>query len=349
LALAVTAIGALLLFLGLFADSLGIGSQPGVMGWKQSAGISLGGVLLLLGGGLVLSRQVRRGPPPSDAKGVVQAQQAGGALPSYDTAAPRVPFLHELLELYRYRFLLWNLVSRDLKVRYKRSVLGFFWAMVNPLLTMAVLLVVFTRLFRFQIEHYPIYILSGLLLWALFSRGTSLAMQSVLSNSSIRKKIYVPASVFVAASVGSALVNLLFALAPLLLLALIMGVRPTIAWLYLPVPILQTAILAFGVGLIIAAVAVFFADMVDIYEVALSALFYLTPIIYPVSILPLGLMEVERFNLAFRFIEGFRGAMIYGELPSLEVFLITTAGGILLTVAGWSLFTRLSDQFSYRT
>jgi ABC-type polysaccharide/polyol phosphate export permease len=251
-------------------------------------------------------------------------------------------------ELYLYRFLLWNLVSRDLKIRYKRSVLGFLWAMVNPLLTMVVLLVVFTRLFRFQVENYPIYILSGLLLWALFSRGTSLAMNSVLGSSAFRKKIYLPASVFVAASVGSAMVNLLFALGPLLVLAMIMGVRPSAAWLYLPVPILQTATLAFGVGLIIAAAPVFFADVIDIYEVLLTAGYYLTPIIYPISILSPGLVSAERFNLVYRFIEGFRAAMLEGELPTLEGFLSTSAAALLLTVVGWTFFTRLTDQFAYR-
>jgi ABC-type polysaccharide/polyol phosphate export permease len=268
--------------------------------------------------------------------------------PTYDSASLRVPFIHELTELGRYRFLLWNLILRDLRVRYKRSVLGFVWAMVNPLLTMAVLLVVFTQLFRFDIEHYPIYILAGLLLWNLFARGTSIALRSVIDNAGIRSKIYVPASVFVAAAIGSALVNLLFALAPLLALTVLTGVRPNLAWFYLPVPILQTTLLTFGIGVLIAALAVFFADMTDIYEVLLGAYFYLTPIIYPVSILPDSLLKLEQYNLLFAFIDGFRSPLLLGRIPELGGVLLTTFAALAVTIAGWTLFTRLLDQFAYR-
>jgi ABC-2 type transport system permease protein len=266
----------------------------------------------------------------------------------YDSAALRVPFIHELTELGRYRFLLWNLVLRDLRVRYKRSIMGFLWAMVNPLLTMMVLLAVFTRLFRFDVEHYPIYILAGLLVWNLFARGTSIAMRSVIDNAGVRNKIYVPASVFVAAAIGSALVNLLFALFPMLALALFSGVAPTLAWLYLPVPILQTTLLAFGVGVLIAALAVFFADMLDIYEVLLGAFFYLTPIIYPVSILPEVLRRLERLNLVFAFIDGFRSPLLLGRIPDLGDIVLTTCAALAITIVGWTLFTRLLDQFAYR-
>jgi ABC-type polysaccharide/polyol phosphate export permease len=268
--------------------------------------------------------------------------------PIYDSASLRVPFIHELIELGRYRFLLWNLILRDLRVRYKRSVLGFVWAMVNPLLTMAVLLGVFTQLFRFDVEHYPIYILAGLLLWNLFSRGTSIALRSVIDNGSIRSKIYIPASVFVAAAIGSAFVNLLFALAPLLALTVLTGVRPNLAWFYLPVPILQTALLTFGIGVLIAALAVFFADMTDIYEVLLGAYFYLTPIIYPVSILPDSLLKLEQYNLVFAFIDGFRSPLLFGRIPDLGGVLLTTLAALAVTIVGWTLFTRLLDQFAYR-
>jgi ABC-type polysaccharide/polyol phosphate export permease len=267
---------------------------------------------------------------------------------TYDSASLRVPFIHELIELGRYRYLLWNLILRDLRVRYKRSVLGLFWAMVNPLLTMAVLVTVFSGLFRFDVEHYPIYILAGLLLWNLFARGTSVAMRSVIDNGIIRGKIYVPASVFVAAAVGSALVNLLFALVPLLVLAVLTGVRPNLAWFYLPVPILQTALLAFGIGVLIAALAVFFADMLDIYEVLLGALFYLTPIIYPITVLPEPLQSLERYNLVYAFISGFRSPLLYGRVPDLGTVLLTTLAAVAITAIGWTVFTRSLDQFAYR-
>ncbi len=331
----------------LFADLLGIGGQPGIIGWKQVTGAAVGIVLAFAGGWVVLriQHEEQAATPTSD---FPVAGPFGGALPIYNSAALRIPFVHELTELHRYRFLLWNLVSRDLKVRYKRSVLGFLWAMINPLLTMAVLLVVFTRLFRFQVENYPVYILAGLLVWNLYSQGTTVAMRSVLDNSGTRKKIYVPASVFVAAAIGSALVNLLFAMVPLLLLTILMGVRPSAGWFLLPVPILQTALFAFGIGVIVAALSVFFADMLDIYEVLLNAYFYITPIIYPVSILPPLFIGLEQLNPLYHFMDLFRASLIQGTAISADRIVLSTAAALATTIIGWSLFTRLSDQFVYR-
>jgi ABC-2 type transport system permease protein len=346
----------------LLADYLGLGAHPGVLGWKQILGAVVGGAAAL--SGVALSVRRRHGGAEqaiSRAKQAIRPKRAlsdrgspeidakKGDIPIYDSSASRVPFVHELVELYRYRNLLWNLISRDLKVRYKRSVLGFLWAMINPLLTMAVLLVVFMRLFRFDIDHYPVYILAGLLLWNLFARGTSVGMRAVLDNGGLRRQIYVPASVFVAGAVGSALVNLLFALVPMLILAVAGGVPPRPAWLYLPVPIVQTTLFTFGIGVILAALAVFFADMLDIYEVVLNAYFYLTPIIYPLSILPPFLLRLQLFNPANYFIEAFRRPLIDGVLPDPLGVAISTVAVIALTAAGWSLFTRLSDQFAYRT
>src|SRR5215467_2505818 len=128
-------------------------------------------------------------------------------LPVYDSRAFRLPIIDEFGELFRYRFLVWNLITRDLKVRYKRSVLGFVWVMLNPLLTMAVLTVVFSEVFRFNVEHYAVYVLSGTLLWSLYAQGSNAAMSSLQGSGNIIRKLYVPPSVFVASAVGSAVVN----------------------------------------------------------------------------------------------------------------------------------------------
>lgn len=339
--------GAALTAASLLADAIGLGGQAGIIGWKQWLGASAG--VVLLGIGLVLARWGRRQAPTEAAGGQTAFPSVEGdeAKPIYDSAAPRVPFVHELRELHRYRFLLWNLISRDLKVRYKRSVLGFFWAMVNPLLTMAVMVIVFLNVFRFDVENYPIYLLSGILLWRLFSTGTTVAMHSVLNSSAISRKIYVPSSVFVAASIGSALVNFLFAAGPLLALALLTGVRPQVSWLYLPIPVLQTTLFSFGIGLLVAALAVFFADMLDIYEVFVNAYFYLTPIIYPVSILPAVLITAEQFNPMHHFIDGFRAALVSGVWPAPWILIGASLAALAMAAIGWSIFTRLSDRFAY--
>jgi ABC-2 type transport system permease protein len=221
--------------------------------------------------------------------------------------------------------------------------------MINPLLTMIVMAAVFSGIFRFQVDNYPIYLLSGLLLWRLFSGGTSMAMTSVLGSADLRKIIFVPSSVFVAASVGSALVNLVFALGPLLLLAVLMGVSPKVTWLFLPIPALEIALFTFGVGLVVASLAVFFADILDIYEVFTTAYFYLTPIIYPITILSGFLLVFQKFNPMYHLIDWFRRALIDGLLPSASSILLTTLVVTLVSAIGWSLFTRLSDQFPYRS
>lgn len=344
---AVMLAGIMVVVISLAADSLSLGAQPGIVGWKQMAGAAFGGLVAIAGVWYAISslREARAGPD-SDG-GMTQTVPEDGEV-IYDSAAPRIPFLHEIIELYRYRYLLWNLISRDLKVRYKRSVLGFVWAMVNPLLTMGVLVIVFVQLFRFQIENYPIYILSGLLIWNLFSSGTSIAMRSVLNNAGIRKKIYVPASVFVASAIGSALVNLAFAVIPLLLMTLFFRMPPRLEWVLLPIPIVLTTILTFGVGVIVAAFAVFFADILDIYDVLLRAFFYLTPIIYPIAILPRVLTRAQMLNPLHQFISIFR-VFLMGEgtiepLGILIAIIVTTT----ITLAGWTMFTRLSDEFAYR-
>ncbi len=343
------AAGAALVAASLLADAIGLGGQAGIIGWKQWLGAAAG--VGLTGVGLLLARRARRRASTVAPVGVMALPSLEGheAKPIYDSAAPRVPFVHELRELYRYRFLLSNLIARDLKVRYKRSVLGFFWAMVNPLLTMAVMVVVFLNLFRFNVENYPIYLLSGILLWRLFATGTTVAMHSVLNSSIISRKIFVPSSVFVAASIGSALLNFLFAAGPLLALALLTGVRPQVTWLYLPIPVLQTTLFAFGVGLLVAALAVFFADMLDIYEVFVNAYFYLTPIIYPVSVLPAVLITAEQFNPMHHFIDGFRSALVSGIWPDPWTLIGASLAAVAMTAIGWSIFTRLSDRFAYLT
>src|SRR5258707_10753440 len=185
-----------------------------------------------------------------ESKGTYVADVAD--MPIYDTGAIKSQAIFELRELFRYRFLVSNLVGRDLKVRYKRSVLGFIWVMLNPLLTMAVLVVVFSNFFRFTLPHYPVYLLSGILMFNVFSQGSVAAMSNLMGNGGTLRRMYVPPSVFVASSIGSALVNLLFSAVPFFVLALVTGVTPNFAWAFMIVPCVEMSAFAFGIGLIVA-------------------------------------------------------------------------------------------------
>jgi len=161
--------GLALVVISLLADNLGLGGQPGMVGWKQWLGAAVG-LLAALGGGSIVRRSTS-GQPVASGDPTDSIRPVGTELPYYDSAAPRLPFVYELLQLLLYRHLLVNLVARDLTVRYKRSVLGLLWAMINPLLTMLVMSLVFTQIFERGVDNYPIYLLSGLLLWQLFAGG----------------------------------------------------------------------------------------------------------------------------------------------------------------------------------
>lgn len=265
----------------------------------------------------------------------------------YDSAAQHRTLVGELVELWRYRYLLRNLVSRDLKVRYKRSTLGFVWAMLNPLLTMLVLATVFSAIFRFEVQSYATYVLTGLLLWNFFNQGSLQAMTSILGNAPILTKIYVPPSVFVASAVVSAFVNLLYATVPLLIVALINGVQPALTWPLVVLPIFQTALFALGMGFIVSTLAVYFQDIVDIYQVMLNAYFYLSPFIYPVDLLPRWLYQLEQFNPFFYILNIMRTVVIDGSMPVLQNVLIGTVYPAVILVIGWSLFSWKKNDFAY--
>ena len=195
----------------------------------------------------------------------------------YDSSDRPPLFWQELLALVKYRELIVQFVSRSVKTRYKRSVLGVVWTMLNPLLTMIVLTIVFSSLFRFQIENFPIYILSGQMVWIFFSSVTSGAMGEMVWSGDLLKRIYVPKSVFVVSAVGTGLVNIGLSLLPLLGIALVLGVRVNFAILVWPLAIFLLSLFSLGVGLLLSTISVYFADMLPVYDVLLTIWLYATP------------------------------------------------------------------------
>ena len=266
----------------------------------------------------------------------------------YDTRAIKRQSIFEFKELLRYRFLISNLVTRDLKVRYKRSVLGFIWVMLNPLLTMAVISIVFSQVIRFATLHYyPTFLLAGILIWNLYAQGSVAAMSNLLGNGPVLKRIYVPPSAFVASSIGSALVNLLFAIVPFYVLAFINGVPFSITWLLIVIPIIETTIFSFGIGLIVSALMVFFTDTYEIYTVLINIYMYLSPVYYPVSVLPQPLQQIEQFNPLFLFMDCFRRAVLEDKIPHLHELGLGGLISCAVFTAGWLTFTRLERNFAY--
>jgi ABC-2 type transport system permease protein len=266
--------------------------------------------------------------------------------PIYDSDAIKSQAIYEFKELLRYRFLVSNLVARDLKVRYKRSVLGFIWVMLNPLMQMGVLVIVFTNFFRFTLPHYPAYLLCGILLFSLFSQGTVAAMSNLASNGTTLRRMYVPPSVFVTSSIGSALVNLSFALVPFFALALLTGVRLSFSWAFIIVPCMEMALFAYGIGLIVAPLMVFFNDTFEIYTVFITAVNYLTPVFYPVTILPTWVQQVEKYNPLYLYMDMARTAVIGNTISHGSEQLAAALMALLSYLVGWLFFTLVQGRFA---
>ena len=258
-----------------------------------------------------------------------------------------VPAVAEVVDIVRHRELLRNLVLRDIKIRYKRSVLGFIWVMLNPALTMLVLSVVFAQLFRASLKDYTPYVLSGLVLWLFFAQSTSVALKAFIGNSALITTVALPKAVFPLSAVLSALVNLLLSSIPLFGLLAVLGVPVTPHVVLLPVAIVEVFLFACGIALTLSTVTVFFQDMTYIYEVLLLAWMYLTPIFYPVSIIPEPFRWLVRLNPMISYLQAFR-ACVYLESPTLgEDLWFGLVWAALALVVGWALYHRYKDRIVY--
>ncbi|MCS6906685.1 MAG: ABC transporter permease [Anaerolineales bacterium] len=266
----------------------------------------------------------------------------------YDTATLRDPALEELFQLWRYRDLLHLLVVNRIKTRYKRSVLGVVWTLLNPLLNTLVLTIVFSQIFRFDVPNYPIYILSGLLFWNFFAQSTLDAMDTLVWGSSLLKRIYIPRTIFAVAVVGNGLVNYLLALIPLGVIMLVLRHPFTLNLAALPLAILILAMFTLGMGLLLSTLAVFFVDLVYIFNVLLLVWFYLTPIIYPLSILPERFLPLFRLNPLLHLLQLFRRIIYEGTMPSLSLWGAAFLLALVALGIGWIVFTRKADEFAYR-
>jgi ABC-type polysaccharide/polyol phosphate export permease len=267
----------------------------------------------------------------------------------YDSAHLRHPLLEELMAVVKYRELILQFISRSLKTRYKRSFLGVVWTLLNPLLTMIVLTLVFSNMFRnFNIQYYPIYILSGLVVWNFFSFTTHSSMGDMVWSGDLLHRIYVPKSVFAISAAGTGLVNLAISLIPLILIAVVMGVPLNISLFVLPLSILLLSIFALGIGLIISTAAAFFADMLPVYDVVLTLWMYATPIIYPFEMIPESYRPIFSLNPLLHMVRLFRAPLLEGRLPSWDTWLIAASFSFLTLIIGGLVFTAKSNEYAYR-
>jgi homopolymeric O-antigen transport system permease protein len=197
------------------------------------------------------------------------------------------PLISEFFrDIYRYRELIWALAQKELRVRYKRSILGFLWALLNPALMMLVLTLVFGTIMRFSIDHYAVFLLSMLLPWTFFSQSLAYSVESIVGNGELLKKVKVARLVFPVASVISNIINFLLSLLPLMLLIVLMRFPLHWTWVYLPVPMLGLFLFTLGASFFFATINVFYRDVSHIVQILLSAWFYFSPIIYSLDFVP---------------------------------------------------------------
>lgn len=266
----------------------------------------------------------------------------------YDSARRPPPFVDEFVQLFRYRDLVLLMAGNILKNRYKRSMLGILWMLLNPLLQTIVLAVAFGTLFKSALPHYPVYLLSGLLAWSFITQTTQYAMGVMATGSGLLKRIYIPRATYVVAVVSNGLVNFLVSVLPLALIVLVFQHPVSTSWLFLPISILILAMFTLGLALLLSAASVFFNDSIDIYQIVIQAGFFLTPIMYPPSVLPETLSGWMVLNPFFLMIELFRAPIYIGTIPNAGLITATIALASVTLLAGWAVFTRKADQLAYR-
>ena len=251
----------------------------------------------------------------------------------------------ELVDIKNHVALLYELVHRDLTVRYKRSVLGFLWTMLHPLLLMLIFVVVFSSLFRAQYRHYETYFLSAYVAWNFFSQTVVNAMASVAWNGPLMKRVRVPPSIFTLATVISGLVNLGLSLIVLFAIMLVVGAPFSRTLWMLPISLLIVCVFTLGVSLGLTAVSVFFADVREMVQAGMPALMYMTPIIYPRSIVPERYQLLIQLNPLVYIMEVVRDPIYYGIVPSPTTFLIAVVLALGSLATGWMIFRHLATRF----
>jgi len=245
----------------------------------------------------------------------------------------------------KYLPLLRELVVRDIKTRYRRSVLGLLWTLLNPLLMMMILTIVFSSLFKSNIQHFPVYLLAGQTVFNFFSESTVNAMNSIISSGSLIRKVYIPKYLFVLSKVLSTLVNLVASFIALLIVMVVTGVQFHGAIIWSVFPIIYIFILAIGFGLILSSLAVFFRDTVHFYGILLTAWMYLTPMFYPFEILPDNVKPFVEANPMYGIITCLRSLILEGRAAPLQTHAYCLAVSVAFLFIGLLVFYKKQDRF----
>lgn len=242
-------------------------------------------------------------------------------------------------------FMLSELVGRDFKLKYRRSVLGVLWSVLNPLLMMIVLTAVFSFFFRFQIENFALYLIIGQTLFNYIAGSTSDSMASIITNASLIKKIKIDKLIFPVEKTLFGLINFAISLIAVVIVMIYFQVVPTWNILLLPFLLVCAFFFALGIGLILATLAVFFRDVMHLWGVVTTAWMYATPIIYPIDILPDWMLAVMNWNPMYYFVNFFREIALWGTTPPLSEFGICIFCAVVFFALGLLIFRKNEKKF----
>ena len=250
-----------------------------------------------------------------------------------------------LVNFTKYRNLLVELVKRDIKIKYRRSILGLFWSFLEPLLFMIVLTVIFSTLFKSNIQNYPVYILTGRLPYTFFAQGTSAAMSAIYKNAPIIKKIYVPKYMYIIGVTISSLITFLLSFVVLFLVMFATHAPFTLYILLGVVPIILFSIFIIGIGLILATLTVFFRDIEHLYSVILILILYGSAIMFPIQIVPEKYQFLILYNPIYVLITLLRDCFLYGTLFNPFQLIFATVVSIVTLIIGILIFYKYQDKF----
>ena len=253
---------------------------------------------------------------------------------------------YRIKTFFKYQDLVRELVQRDLKLKYRRSFLGYLWSVLNPLLIMIVLTVVFSNLFNKSIKNFPVYLFTGRMLYDFLKASTTNAMKSVTGNAALLKKVYIPKYIFTFAKVTSCMVDMVLSMGALLIVMLFTKGHFTWYLLLFPIVVAQLYVFNIGLGMLLSAANVFFRDIQYIYNAITTAWMYLTPMFYPVEYLPDKLhWLVVHLNPMYAYVTQLRCLTLYGVFPDPHMVLYGCIDAFLMLLFGTWIFTKGQDQF----
>lgn len=253
-----------------------------------------------------------------------------------------------IAECYSYREVLFNILSQDLKVKYKRTFLGYLWSLLNPVLQLAVLSAVFSHVVRLGMKDYTLYLFSGLLAWTFFQSTSTAAATALLENENFIKKVYLPKMLFPLSKMCLKAVDFMFSLVALSLIGIVLGYNFHLTILYLPVAVMVLFIFTLGISVSLSIGTVFFRDVQYLLQVFLQLLYFLTPIIYPLSALPPEYQTYLKFNPLVPIVNLFQKLIYYGTMPSVEEWALASGLALVSFLVGSILLERYEEDIVYR-